>query len=126
MLKEAIEVAKRADVAVIFAGLPDAFETEGADRDHMRLPDNQNELIQAVSEANQNTVVVLHGGSPVELPWLHQVPAVLCAYLGGEQVGEGSERMMQGMMMGIQLGALVSYGRMTRKQLKELIASLNS
>ena len=62
MLNEAVETAKKADVAVIFAGLPDAFETEGADRDHMRLPENQNELIAAVAAANPNTVVVLHGG----------------------------------------------------------------
>ncbi len=96
LLKEAIEAAKKAEVAVIFAGLPDAFETEGADRDHMRLPGNQNELIKAVTEANPNTVVVLHGGSPVELPWLHQVPAVLCAYLGGEQVGAATVDLLYG------------------------------
>ena len=96
MLKEAVETAKKADVAVIFAGLPDAFETEGADRDHMRLPDNQNELIKAVSQANPHTVVVLHGGSPVELPWLHDVPAVLCAYLGGEQVGAATVDLLYG------------------------------
>ena len=68
LLNEAIETAKKADVAVIFAGLPDAFETEGADRDHMRLPDNQNELIKAVTETNPNTVVVLHGGSRWSCP----------------------------------------------------------
>ena len=96
LLKEAIEAAKKAEVAVIFAGLPDAFETEGADRDHMRLPGNQNELIQAVSEANPNTVVVLHGGSPVELPWLQDVPAVLCVYLGGEQVGAAAVDLLYG------------------------------
>ena len=96
MLKEAVETAKKADVTVIFAGLPDAFETEGADRDHMRLPDNQNELIKAVSQANPHTVVVLHGGSPVELPWLHDVPAVLCAYLGGEQVGAATVDLLYG------------------------------
>lgn len=96
MLKEAVETAKKADVAVIFAGLPDALETEGADRDHMRLPDNQNELIKAVSQANPHTVVVLHGGSPVELPWLHDVPAVLCAYLGGEQVGAATVDLLYG------------------------------
>ncbi len=96
LLKEAIEAAKKAEVAVIFAGLPDAFETEGADRDHMRLPDNQNELIAAVAAANPYTVVVLHGGSPVELPWLNQVPAVLCMYLGGEQVGAATVDLLYG------------------------------
>ena len=96
LLKEAVETAKKADVAVIFAGLPDAFETEGADRDHMRLPDNQNELIKAVLKANPNTVVVLHGGSPVELPWLKNVPALLCVYLGGEQVGAAAVDLLYG------------------------------
>ena len=96
LLKEAIEAAKKVDIVVIFAGLPDAFETEGADREHMRLPDNQNDLIQAVSKANPNTVVVLHGGSPVELPWLNQVPALLCVYLGGEQVGAATVDLLYG------------------------------
>jgi len=81
---------------VIFAGLPDAFETEGADRDHMRLPDNQNELIAAVAAVNPNTVVVLHGGSPVELSWLDRVPAVLSMYLGGEQVGAAAVDLLFG------------------------------
>ena len=96
LLKEAIEAAKKVDIVVIFAGLPAAFETEGADREHMRLPDNQNELIKAVSEANPHTVVVLHGGSPVELPWLNQVPALLCVYLGGEQVGAATVDLLYG------------------------------
>ncbi len=96
LLNEAVEAAKKADAAVIFAGLPDAFETEGADRDHMRLPDNQNELIIAVAKANPNTVVVLHGGSPVEMPWLSQVPSVLCMYLGGEQVGAATVDLLYG------------------------------
>ncbi|MBR7016361.1 MAG: glycoside hydrolase family 3 C-terminal domain-containing protein [Lachnospiraceae bacterium] len=96
LLKEAVKTAKDAEIAVIFAGLPDAFESEGADRDHMHLPDNQNELIKAVAAVNPNTVVVLHGGSPVELPWLSQVPAVLCMYLGGEQVGAAAVDLLYG------------------------------
>ena len=96
LLREAVEAAKKADIPVIFAGLPEAFETEGADREHMRLPDNQNELIAAVAAANPNTVVVLHGGSPVELPWLSQVNALLCVYLGGEQVGAATVDLLCG------------------------------
>ena len=96
LLNQAVKTAKDAEVAVIFAGLPDAFETEGADRDHMRLPDNQNELIAAVAAVNPNTVVVLHGGSPVELPWLDRVPAVLSMYLGGEQVGAAAVDLLFG------------------------------
>ena len=96
LLTQAVDAAREAEVAVIFAGLPDAFESEGADREHMRLPDNQNELIAAVAAVNPKTVVVLHGGSPVELPWLAQVPAVLCMYLGGEQVGAAAVDLLYG------------------------------
>ncbi len=96
LLTEAISAAQKSDVAVIFAGLPDAFESEGSDRKHLHLPDNQNELITAVAAVNPYTVVVLHGGSPVELPWLDQVPALLCMYLGGEQVGAAAVDLLYG------------------------------
>lgn len=87
LLSEAIRAAALAETAVVFAGLPDAFESEGFDRTHMRLPEYQNELIEAVCDANPNTVVVLHNGSPVEMPWLHKVKGVLETYLGGQAVG---------------------------------------
>lgn len=84
---EAVALAERADIAVIFAGLPDAFESEGYDREHMRMPKCQDELIRAVREVQPNVVVVLHNGSPVETPWADDVPAIVEAYLGGEAVG---------------------------------------
>jgi len=87
LLKEAIEVAKKAKVAVIFAGLPDSFESEGFDRSHMAIPNCQNELIARVAEVQPNTVVVLHNGSPVEMPWVNDVKGILEAYLGGQAVG---------------------------------------
>lgn len=87
LLSEAIRAAALAETAVVFAGLPDAFESEGFDRTHMRLPEYQNELIEAVCNANPNTVVVLHNGSPVEMPWIHKVKGVLETYLGGQAVG---------------------------------------
>jgi Glycosyl hydrolase family 3 C terminal domain. len=80
----------------VFAGLPDAYESEGYDRTHMRLPECQNRLIEAVAEANPNTVVVLHNGAPVEMPWIGKVPAVLEAYLGGQAVGEAVVRILFG------------------------------
>ena len=83
MIAEAVQAAKAAKVAVVFAGLPDAYESEGYDRTHMAMPACQNRLIEAVAGANPNTVVVLHNGSPVEMPWLGKVKAVLEAYLGG-------------------------------------------
>lgn len=84
---EAIELAKQSDIAVIFAGLPNVFESEGYDRDHMRMPKCQDELIRAIRAVQPNVVVVLHNGSPVEMPWADDVPAILEAYLGGEAVG---------------------------------------
>ena len=92
----AVDAAKKADVAVVFAGLPDLFESEGYDRKHMRLPECQNELIAAVAAAQPNTVVVLHNGSPVECPWAEKVAAVLELYLGGEGVGEACDRLLWG------------------------------
>lgn len=87
LLEEAVEAAKKADAAVIFAGLPDAFESEGFDRSHMSMPKCQNTLIEKVAEVQPNTVVVLHNGSPVEMPWVSKVKGVLEAYLGGQAVG---------------------------------------
>ena len=88
LVAEAVEAAKNAEVAVIFAGLPDSFESEGFDREHMKMPNSQNDLIEEVAKVQPNVVVVLHNGSPVEMPWIHNVKGVLEAYLGGEAVGE--------------------------------------
>ncbi|HPG21085.1 MAG TPA: glycoside hydrolase family 3 C-terminal domain-containing protein, partial [Flexilinea sp.] len=87
LLQEAIEVAKKSDVAVLFVGLPGTFESEGYDRTHMRMPKCQNELIEEIAKVNPNTVVVLHNGSPVEMPWADRIPAILECYLGGQAVG---------------------------------------
>ncbi len=87
LLEEAVEAAKKVKTAVIFAGLPESFESEGYDRTHMAMPECQNALIEAVAAVQPNTVVVLHNGSPVEMPWIHKVKGVLEAYLGGQAVG---------------------------------------
>ena len=87
LITEAVQAAKEANIAVLFLGLPDAFESEGYDRTHMRLPDCQSVLLEAVLNAQPRTVVVLHNGSPVEMPWADNVPAILEAYLGGQAVG---------------------------------------
>ncbi|MGB4658493.1 MAG: glycoside hydrolase family 3 C-terminal domain-containing protein, partial [Mobilitalea sp.] len=87
LMSEAIEAAKKAKVAVIFAGLPDAFESEGYDRSHMRLPECQNVLIEKILTVQPNVIVVLHNGSPVEMPWVKNVRGIVEAYLGGQAVG---------------------------------------
>ena len=92
----AVAAAGQADAAVIFAGLPESFESEGADRRHMRLPECQNNLIARVAAVQKNTVVVLHTGAPVECPWAGDVSAVLCMYLAGEGVGEAADALLWG------------------------------
>ena len=96
MIAEAVAAAKKARAAVVFAGLPDSYESEGYDREHMRMPACQNKLIEAVAEANPNTVVVLHNGAPVEMPWIGKVRGVLEAYLAGQAVGEAAVRILFG------------------------------
>ena len=96
LLSEAVEVAKRSDVAVIFAGLPDSFESEGYDRKHLRMPQCQNRLIEEVAAVQPNTVVVLHNGAPVEMPWIGKVKAVLEVYLGGQAVGGATVKVLYG------------------------------
>ena len=89
LLQEAVKVANGAEVVVIFAGLTDFYEVEGLDREHMRLPENHNALIEALSKEHHNVMVVLSNGSPVEMPWIDRVKAVLEGYLGG-QAGAGA------------------------------------
>lgn len=96
LLQEAVEVAKNAEVAVLFVGLPDAFETEGADREFLDMPKNQIELIEKVAQAQPNTVVVLHGGSAMTMPWLDKVKSVLLVHLGGQGVGEATVKLLYG------------------------------
>ena len=87
LLAEAVETARSAQAAVIFAGLPEKYESEGFDRPNMAMPAYQNELIGKIAAVQPNTVVVLHNGSPVEMPWADKVKGIVEAYLGGQAVG---------------------------------------
>lgn len=93
---EAVKIAEEADVAVLFLGLPDNFESEGYDRKHMNLPNCQNELVKKVLEVQKHVVVVLHNGSAVLMPWKDQVEGILEAYLGGEAVGKAVAEVLAG------------------------------
>ncbi|MCM1105569.1 MAG: glycoside hydrolase family 3 C-terminal domain-containing protein [Blautia sp.] len=95
-LQAAVQAAKEAEVAVIFAGLPDVIESEGYDRKDMKLPACQNKLIEEVAKVQPNTIVVLHNGSPVETPWADKVAAILEMYLGGQGVGEATDQLLYG------------------------------
>lgn len=93
---EAIEAAKQVDKAVVFAGLPESFESEGYDRKHMHLPECQNKLIAEIVKAQPNTIVVLHNGAAVEMPWLKDVKGLVEAYLGGQAVGQAEANILYG------------------------------
>ena len=95
-LRDAVEAAKKQKIAVVVVGLPDSYESEAFDRDHMRLPEGHNKLVEAVAEANPNTVVVLLGGSAMELPWADQVKAILYMGLPGQAGGEAAANLLTG------------------------------
>lgn len=96
LVAQAVKCAEEADAAVIFAGLPESFESEGYDRTHMGMPDCQNELIREITKVQKNVIVVLHNGSPVEMSWADNVQAILEAYLGGEAVGSAVVKLLFG------------------------------
>jgi len=84
LIAEAVALAERADVALVYVGLDELAESEGLDRPHMRLPEGQDRVIEAVVAANPRTVVVLTGGVSVEMPWVSSVPALVNGYLTGQ------------------------------------------
>jgi beta-glucosidase len=86
-IAEAVKLAKKADLVVVVAGLNGEWEAEGFDRADMKLPGDQNELIKQVSKANKNTIVVLNVSSPVEMPWIEKVPAVLQLWYDSQEQG---------------------------------------
>lgn len=96
LLEEAVKNAAAADVAVIFAGLPDSFESEGFDRTHLDMPECQNHLIEEIYKVQKNIVVVLHNGSPVLMPWLGKAGAVLEMYLAGQASGAAAIDLLFG------------------------------
>lgn len=92
-LSQAVQVARKADVAIVFAGCP---QSEGADRPNLELPGNQNQLISAVAAANPKTIVVLNTGGAVLMPWISRVPAVLEAWYPGQEDGNAIAAVLFG------------------------------
>lgn len=86
-LDAAVAAARDADAVVLFVGLPGRYESEGFDRDHLRLPEGHTRVIGAVLDSNPRTVVVLCNGAPVELPWADRPAALVESYLGGQAWG---------------------------------------
>lgn len=96
LIANAVEQAKTAEQVVIFAGLTSEWETEGYDRDHMDLPPGSDELIARVVEANPNAVVVIQSGTPVTMPWAKDARAVVQAWFGGNECGNGIADVLYG------------------------------
>lgn len=96
LIDEAVEAAKASDAVIIFAGLPSLYESEGYDRAHMKLPENQNELIRQVAGVTTDIVVVLMGGSPMEMPWINDVKGLINMYLPGQAGGSAAVNLLFG------------------------------
>ncbi len=95
-IQEACKAAAGKDVVLLFAGLPDEYESEGFDRDTLAMPDAHNQLIEAVAAVNPNVVVVLQLGAPVVMPWADRVKGILVSYLGGQAGGSGCVDVLTG------------------------------
>ncbi|KAF2836567.1 glycoside hydrolase family 3 protein [Patellaria atrata CBS 101060] len=98
LLQEAVDVASAADVAILFVGLDAEWESEGYDRQTMDLPKNgsQDRLVAAVMKANPRTIVVNQSGTPVNMPWVDQVPAILQAWYQGQEAGNALAEVLFG------------------------------
>lgn len=98
--EEAVALTADASVIVVFAGLPARMESEGFDRDSLKLPENQERLIRRLrtttAARGAKLVLVLSNGSPVEMPWANDVDAILEAYLGGQAGGSATARLLFG------------------------------
>lgn len=96
LLSQAVATAARCDVAVVVVGLPERYESEGFDRQHLALPPGHTRLVEAVLATGTPTVVVLQNGAPVVLPWAGRAAAVVEAYLGGQGGGGGLAQVLVG------------------------------
>ncbi|MDR6973628.1 beta-glucosidase [Streptomyces sp. 3330] len=96
LIAEAAEAARAADTAVVVVATTERVESEGFDRKDLRLPGRQDDLVRAVAAANPNTVVVVNAGSPVELPWLDDVAAVLLTWFPGQEGGAALADVLTG------------------------------
>ncbi|RZM25446.1 MAG: glycosyl hydrolase [Pedobacter sp.] len=98
MLKDAAKTASEADVAVVFVGLPDSYESEGFDRSSLDMPVAHNQLVNAVSAVQKNVIVVLMNGSAVTMPWLPRVKGVVEGWLTGQAGGGAVADVLSGIV----------------------------
>lgn len=96
LMSDALKKAENADAVLIFAGLTEYAESEGFDREHMRLPKNQELLIERLCSMGKKTVLVLFGGSPIELDFADGIDAILDMYLPGQEGGRSAYELLFG------------------------------
>ncbi len=96
MITDACKIAEKADIALVFIGLTEEYESEGYDREHLGLPKVHNYLLEEILKVNENVVVVLSGGAPVLMPWLGKVKGLVNGYLGGQASGDAIASIISG------------------------------
>lgn len=96
LINKACELAKKAEVILLYLGLDEATEAQGLDRQDMKIPDNQIELLNSLYEVNKNIVVILSCGSAVEMPWINKIKGLVHGYLGGQAGARALLRVLSG------------------------------
>lgn len=95
-LDEAVKLAESVNTAVLFLGLPEAYESEAFDREHMNLPEGHNRLVEEVCKVNENVVVVLYGGSAMNIPWADKVKGIIYMGLPGQEGAQATVNVLEG------------------------------
>ena len=96
MMEEAVTLAATCDVSVVVVGTNDDWESEGWDRDTIALPGEQDLLISEVAKVSKRTIVIVNAGSPVSMPWLNEVEAVIYAWFPGQEFGDALVDLLVG------------------------------
>jgi beta-glucosidase len=96
LLSDAVNIAAQCDVSIVVVGTNDDWESEGWDRTDIALPGDQDALVAEVARVSQRTIVVVNAGSPVSMPWLEDVDAVLCAWFPGQEMGDALVDILMG------------------------------
>ena len=97
LISEAVKAAKSADIAIVFAGMSNQYESEGFDtKTGLKLPSKQDSLVMAVSKANPNTIVCLTNGNGLAMPWINEAAAVIEGWYSGQEVGNAFANIIYG------------------------------
>lgn len=96
LAKKAYRLAESSDAVLLFLGLDEGSEAEGVDRKHMRLSDNQLELLDKIAKSNENIILILAGGAPIEMPFINKVKAIVHGYLPGQGGGSAIAKVLIG------------------------------